>query len=105
MTEITEQDRQKAKLTFAVFHFIPYDMERHQLEIADAIAHAREAAFEAGRRAGIEEALHCIENVLETTGVWTENDIPRRMGMAKCIDVLSALLPPATDTTDEGETP
>jgi hypothetical protein len=73
--------------------------------IADAIAHAREAAFEAGRREGLEVAIKVIEDYEGETNMQTGDFIhPNDLLPYHWADKIRALLPAITDT-DEGATP
>lgn len=62
-----ERDFTKAKNTFLVFAFLPYDQERHTLEIAEALATVRQEGYEAGR----EDATDAIEQLILECGDYT----------------------------------
>jgi hypothetical protein len=105
MPEITEQDKQAAhdawkELATGQFCFVDaFSRDVIAAVIADAIAHARQSAFEAGKREGIQRA---VQSLLDTTRSHIGCTYDALLREA---EALIALLPAPTATTDEGETP
>jgi hypothetical protein len=117
MPESTEQDKQAAhdawkELATGQFCFVDaFSRDVITAVIADAIAHAREAAFEAGKREGIAAAIDCVQSC-HWSPKFNDRHPDREIRQNReqflkdllCMAIRTLLPAPAT-TPDEGETP